>query len=89
MTDIKRILRQYFETYLKRDLIRDLRDDTPLLSSGIIDSIGVVGLIEFIESKFSIEFTPGELDRNSLETIDRIHEIVKKKLVIKDTPRGE
>jgi len=86
MADIKGLLRQYFKTYLKREISQDLRDDTPLLSSGIIDSIGVVGLVDFIESKFNFEFTPGELDLDSLETMDRIHEVVKHKLATKGAP---
>lgn len=81
--DIKGILRQYFGAYLKPEMSQELRDDTPLLSTGIIDSIGVVGLIDFIESKFNFEFTPGELDRDSLETIERIHDIVREKLATK------
>jgi len=50
------------------------------LSSGIIDSIGVLGLINFIESSFSIEFKPRELDRDRLETIERMQEAIRKKL---------
>ena len=78
--EIKAALRRYFRTYLKGGESQDLQDDTPLLSSGIIDSIGVVGLIDFIENRFKIEFMPREIDRNSLETIDRIEEVIKAKL---------
>jgi acyl carrier protein len=78
--EIKDALRQYFRTYLKGGESQDLQHDTPLLSSGIIDSIGVVGLIDFIENKFKIEFMPREIDRDSLETIDRIERVIKAKL---------
>ncbi len=79
--EIKETLHQYIhETYLKGEQSRSLKYDTPLLTSGIIDSIGVLGLISFIESKFAIEFMPRELDRDRLETIDRIYEAVRKKI---------
>ena len=79
--DIREILHEYIHTnYLKGDPKRNLKYDTPLLSTGIIDSIGVMGLINFIESTFSIEFQPRELDRNKLETIDRIYGSIQKKM---------
>jgi amino acid adenylation domain-containing protein len=78
--DIKDALRQYFKTYRKGAESPDLLDDTPLVSSGIIDSIGIVGLIDFIENKFGIEFMPRELDRDSLETIERIEKAIRIKL---------
>jgi acyl carrier protein len=79
--DIKEILHQYIHSnFLKGEQARNLQYNTPLLSTGIIDSIGVLGLINFIESSFSIEFKPRELDRDRLETIERMHEAIKKKL---------
>jgi D-alanine--poly(phosphoribitol) ligase subunit 2 len=78
--EIKDALRQYFRIYLKGADSQNLQDDTPLLSSGIIDSIGVVGLVDFIENKFNIEFMPREIDRDSLDTINSICEVIKEKL---------
>ena len=79
--DIKQTLHQYIHSnFLKDEQARNLKYDTPLLSTGIIDSIGVLGLINFIESRFSIEFQPRELDRDRMETIDKMHEAIKKKL---------
>jgi acyl carrier protein len=79
--DIKEILHQYIHAnFLKGEQAHHLQYDTPLLSSGIIDSIGVLGLINFIERMFSIEFKPKELDRDRLETIERMDEAIKRKL---------
>jgi acyl carrier protein len=78
--EIKDVLRQYFRTYLKGGEGQDLQDDTALLSSGIIDSIGVVGLIDFIENRFKIEFMPREIGRDSLDNIDNIEKVIKAKL---------
>ena len=83
--DIRNILHQYIHVnYLKGDSEKELKYDTPLLSSGIIDSIGVMGLINYIESTFSIEFNPRELDRENLETIDRMHDSILKKISVSD-----
>ena len=84
--DIKEILHQYIHTtFLKGEQTRNLQYSTPLLSSGIIDSIGVLGLINFIESRFSIEFKPRELDRDRLETIERMYEAITKKMEADNT----
>jgi acyl carrier protein len=77
------LLHHIHDTYLNGEQVSSLKYDTPLLTSGIIDSIGVVELIGFIEKKFAIDFMPRELDRDRLETIDRIDEAIRKKLEIK------
>lgn len=84
--EIKEIIYTYIcETYLKNEENSSLKHDTPLLTSGIIDSIGVLGLINFIETRFGIEFMPRELDRDRLETIERICEAVRKKMEIRES----
>ncbi len=78
--DVKDAVHNFIvENYLKGEVPQNLRHDTPLVSSGILDSVGILGLIDFLESTFKSEFTPRELDRNSLETVERIEEAVRKK----------
>jgi len=56
-------------------------DDTmPLITSGIIDSIGMLGLVDFIESRFAIEFLPREIDVHALDSVQRIVLLVQGKL---------
>lgn len=87
--DIREILRQFIlDQYLKGELPHTLGYDTPLLSSGIIDSIGVLALINFVEDRFSIEFQPRELDRDRLESIARIHQAIVQKLEGDGTDRS-
>ena len=84
--EIEKILHSYIcEMYLRTDDRHLLNSDTPLLTSGIIDSIGILGLINFIETRFGIEFMPRELDRDRLETIDRICTAVRGKLKIRES----
>lgn len=84
--DIKDAVHNFIvENYLKGEALQSLHNDTPLVSSGILDSIGILGLIDFLENTFKIQFSPRELDRDSLETVERIEEVVKKKLGISET----
>jgi Phosphopantetheine attachment site. len=79
--EIRAAVRQYVaENYFRGDQARDLRDDTPLISTGFIDSIGVIGLVGFLESRFGIEFMPRDIDLHHLETMRQIEDVIKRKL---------
>jgi acyl carrier protein len=84
--EIEKVLHSFIcETYLQTEDNFRLNSDTPLLTTGIIDSIGVLGLINFIETRFGIEFMARELDRDQLETIDRICTAVRSKMKDKES----
>jgi acyl carrier protein len=57
-----------------------LNDDTPLISSGLVDSITTLHMVEFLEQKFNIEFQPHEVDKEHLDTIDKIGDFVLSKI---------
>ncbi len=79
--DIKGTVRQYiFENHLGGELSQSLQDTTPLITSGLIDSIGVLSLINFLERRFAVEFTPREIGLHDLETVERIHQAIHRKL---------
>ena len=46
--------------YLFGDVSRTPKDEEALVESGIIDSTGILELIEFLESHFDIEVTEAE-----------------------------
>jgi acyl carrier protein len=52
----------------------------PLITSGIIDSIGMLGLVDFIENRFIIEFLPREIDVHALDSIERIVALIQGKI---------
>jgi len=79
--EIKGAVRQYIvENFLASTPDTDLSDSTPLVTSGVIDSIGAIGLILFIEGRFGIEFMPREISVHNLDTLDQIEELVRGKL---------
>jgi acyl carrier protein len=61
-----------------------LEDATPLITGGLIDSIGMIGLVAFLERHFEIEFMPREIDAHSLDTLERIEEVIRKKLASRE-----
>ena len=71
--------------YLIENLMTDgaaisLGDTTPLITGGLIDSIGMISLVRFIEGRFGIVFAPREIDAQRLDTLDEIESLVSKKL---------
>ena len=79
--ELKAAIRQYIlDHHLQGEDPGALADDTPLMTSGIIDSIGTLKLINFIESSFDVEFMPREIKLSRLETVEGICSAVQRKL---------
>ncbi len=79
--EIKDQVQRYLcENFLPAGQERTLEDNTPLISSGLIDSIGMIGLIAFIEGRFGIEFHAREVAADKLDTLAKIEALIEKKL---------
>jgi acyl carrier protein len=50
--------------------------DAPLISSGVIDSFGVLEVIAFLEDTFGITIDPNRHELTEFETVDRIATLV-------------
>jgi len=71
--DIKGLLKAHILTeYLPGESAENLTNDTPLRTSGILDSIATVKLVSFIESTFNIEL---EAHETGIQNFDRIEDI--------------
>lgn len=55
---------------------RQIRDSDALLESGIVDSMGVLQVVTFIEKEFSIQIADDDLLPDNFQTIDRIAALV-------------
>ncbi len=56
-----------------------LQNDTSFLSSGIIDSTGMLELIMFLENTYDIKIDPAEMIPDNLDSIDRIVQFLGRK----------
>lgn len=79
--DIKATIKQYI---IKEFSIENgdeaIANDTPLMSSGILDSISTLQLVEFIEKEFNVEFQPHEVDQDNLNSLTVIENFILEKL---------
>jgi acyl carrier protein len=65
--------------YFKEKSDTAVDSKTLLLEEKIIDSMGVMELIAFIESNFGVEFTDDDLTVDNFKTIDSIMSVIMSK----------
>jgi acyl carrier protein len=58
---------------------RVLKDDVPLLESGIIDSLGVLDVVGFLEQTFNMKIDDDELTPDNFANINCLVSFVQKK----------
>jgi acyl carrier protein len=84
--EIKPAIRQFIaENVLLGVHQTKIEDATPLVSGGLIDSIGMIGLVAFLEAHFKVEFDPREINVHNLDTLQQIEDLIRKKLAGRDS----
>ena len=79
MSEVKNIIRNFIvENFLFGD-DEGLENNTSFLDKGIVDSTGILELIEFISEKFSIEVEDDELVPENLDSIDNVTAFIGRK----------
>ncbi len=87
-TQIRAELTEFIVTnYLFNDITRAPRDDDPLVEEGIIDSTGIMELIEFLESRFDIEVSEAEMVPENLGSISSLTRFVMSKRSVHEPTR--
>ena len=56
-----------------------LTDATPLITTGILDSIATLKLVLFLEQNFGLTIQPHEVNAEYMDTISQIAELVRSK----------
>lgn len=57
-----------------------LEADTPLVTSGIVDSAGVVEVVEFLERRFTLRLTDADISLRNCNTLRGLSELVCSRL---------
>ncbi len=80
MTDtITKIRNFIFENFLFDAESSDLKNDDSFLDQGIIDSTGVLELVEWLEDECGIEVDDEELIPENLDSVDNLSAFIAKK----------
>ncbi len=60
----------------------NIKDETMIFDEGIFDSMGLLGLINFLESEFNVITNDTELQEENFGSVDRIAAFVERKMVV-------
>jgi acyl carrier protein len=78
--DIRKAIRAFLiENIFAGDDKGQLKDDTALISSRVMDSIVALKLVSHLEEKFGIELEAHEVDQDNLDTINKMVDFVATK----------
>jgi acyl carrier protein len=77
---LKRVRAFIEENFLFRADVSDLADTDSLLENGVMDSTGILELVAFLESDFSMQMSDAEIVPDNLDSIASIARYVERKL---------
>ncbi len=78
--DIKRALRNFItESFLPSAGLESFVDDDSFMETGIIDSTGVLELLEFIEETFTIKIEDEEVIPANLDSLNSLSSFIQRK----------
>lgn len=77
---IKEVREFVAERLFRGNVPSDFTNDTALISSRLLDSIVVLGLIGHLEETLNIEFEAHEVSVDNLDTINKTADFISQKL---------
>ena len=79
MDELRTTIREYVaREYLEEGDGREIREDTPLISGGIVDSFSMVSLKRFLERNYAIRIPDAEATPAAFDTVERIAALVER-----------
>ncbi|MFP4458847.1 MAG: phosphopantetheine-binding protein [Candidatus Zixiibacteriota bacterium] len=78
MDEMEKIILDYVvEEYLEEDDEEEIDVDSPLISSGIVDSFSMVSLKTFLERKYDISIPDEKASPEAFDTVTKIAKVVR------------
>jgi acyl carrier protein len=73
MDEMKKMILDYVKReYLEEDDDRELTENSPLISGGIVDSFSMVSLKRFLEKKYAVSIPDAEASPEAFDTVNSI-----------------
>jgi acyl carrier protein len=78
-------IREFVLDYVVKEYIEDENEkityDTPLISSGYVDSFAMVSLLVFLERKFKIKIPPSKATPEAFDSVNKIVAVVSQYII--------
>jgi acyl carrier protein len=79
MADMHDTIREYvIDEYLEDDDDREVENDSPLITGGIVDSFSMVSLKRFLERKYDISIPDADASPEAFDTVNSIAALVQR-----------
>jgi len=83
MDDAKKMIIDYVKKeFLEDDSDMEIKEDTPLISSGIVDSFSMVSLKTFLEKKYRIQIPDAKATPEAFDSVNNIISMLKEHVKI-------
>ncbi|MGB7054556.1 MAG: phosphopantetheine-binding protein [bacterium] len=71
--DLRNLIIDYVKReYLEEDSEEEVNENTPLISSGIVDSFSMVSLKTFLEKKFNVKIPDDKATPEAFDTVNNM-----------------
>ena len=77
-SEIRDKIRAYLQENFPAAATGNISDDTSLLEEGIVDSMGILSIVTFIEDGFGISVTDDDLVGENFESISALHAFISR-----------
>jgi len=78
--DVKESIRVFILAYAASHGLTELKDDEPILTTNIIDSLGSFEMILFLEKTFSLKIEDADMNPDNFQTLNHVERFVLGKL---------
>ena len=79
MSEFKAKIKEFIMTEVNPDLnLSQLDDDEPLIESGIIDSLGVLKILAFMDEAFEVDLASDQIKLENFKNVSSICALVEK-----------
>jgi acyl carrier protein len=68
------------EEFLPGENPDELNDSVELMTAGILDSVAILKMVAFLEDRYKVTFAPHELDKQHMNTLESIAQLVSSKM---------
>ncbi|MBL8729614.1 MAG: acyl carrier protein [Planctomycetes bacterium] len=69
-------IRTFVATWFRDGREQGLEDETPLVTSGIVDSAGVLEVVEFLERRFDVRLGDADISLRNCNTLQGLTDLV-------------
>lgn len=78
--EIRKIVMDYVIKEYLEDEDEEINYDTPLISSGYVDSFAMVSLLVFLERRFKIKIPPDKATPDAFDSVNKIVALINQYL---------